>query len=143
MNLLEMSCVITQAYLFLTSMEAVRGQTPQRDRTLCDFNSWFIPQRQFSLQKIHQEMRSVMTLSIHSASISRILEPSPQGLISSLRYVEKKPYRVSLVCVLCPSRILKINDAKYFQSGRFKLCLNFAIFYSYITQHLGEQLNDP
>ena len=28
-------------------------------------------------------MRSVMTFSLHSASISRILEPSPQGLISS------------------------------------------------------------
>ena len=31
-------------------------------------------------------MRSVMTLSLHSASISRILEPSPQGLISSSLY---------------------------------------------------------
>ena len=35
-------------------------------------------------QRFHQEMRSVMTLSLHSVSISRILEPSLQGLISSL-----------------------------------------------------------
>ena len=34
MNLMQMSFVITQAYLFLTSMEAVRGQTPYSDRTL-------------------------------------------------------------------------------------------------------------
>ena len=34
MNLLQMSCVITYAYLFLTSMEAVRGHTPYRDHTL-------------------------------------------------------------------------------------------------------------
>ena len=118
----DMEADLIYWWSFWTSMEALRGQTPYSKRTLWHFNSWFIPQRQFSLQKIHQEMRSVMTLSIHSASISRILEPSPQGLISSLRYVEKKPYRASLVCVLCPSRILKINDAKYFQSGRFKPC---------------------
>ena len=34
MNLLQMSCVITQAQLFLTSMEAVIGHTLYRDRTL-------------------------------------------------------------------------------------------------------------
>ena len=33
-NLLQMSCVMIQAYLFLTSIEAVRGQTPYSDRTL-------------------------------------------------------------------------------------------------------------
>ena len=32
------------------------------------------------IPKIHQELRSDMTLSLHS---SLILEPSPQGLISS------------------------------------------------------------
>ena len=37
---------------------------------------------QFCLPKIYQEMSSVMTFSLHSVSISRILEPSPQGLIS-------------------------------------------------------------
>ena len=42
----------------------------------------FIPQRQFCLPKI-KEMGSVMTFSLHSATISRILEPSLQGLISS------------------------------------------------------------
>ena len=31
-------------------------------------------------------MRSVITFSLHSASISPILEPSPQGLISSYKY---------------------------------------------------------
>ena len=51
-------------------------------RTLC-VNVRFIPQRQFCLPKIQWEMRSVMTFSLHSASISWILEPSPQGLISS------------------------------------------------------------
>ena len=33
MNLLQMSCV-TYPYLLLTSIEAVRGQTPHSDRTL-------------------------------------------------------------------------------------------------------------
>ena len=43
MNFLQMSCVITWAYLFLTSMKAVRGQTPYSNRTLWHFNSMFDP----------------------------------------------------------------------------------------------------
>ena len=31
-----------------------------------------------------KEMRYVMTLSLHSASMSRFLEPSPQGLMSGI-----------------------------------------------------------
>ena len=52
--------------------------------TIWHFNTMFsfIPQRQFCLPKIQQEIWSGMTLSLHSASISRILEPSPQSLIS-------------------------------------------------------------
>ena len=41
------------------------------------------PQRQFCLPKI-QEMRSGKTFSLHTASISQILKPSRQGLISIL-----------------------------------------------------------
>ena len=41
MNLMQMSCVITYAYLFLTSMEAVRGLTPYSDLTLWHCNSTF------------------------------------------------------------------------------------------------------
>ena len=40
-------------------------------------------QHQFCLSKIHQGMISVIILSLHSASMSQILEPRPQGLISS------------------------------------------------------------
>ena len=89
MNLLQIFCVITWAWSFLTSevVEAVRGQKHHISAHTLALNVRFIPQRQFCLPKIHQEMRSVMTLSLHSDSISRILEPSPQGLISSLLYV--------------------------------------------------------
>ena len=54
-------------------------------RTLCHSNSLFGSslQRQFCLPKIYQERRSVMTFSLHSASISQIIEQSLQGLISS------------------------------------------------------------
>ena len=34
-------------------------------------------------------MRPVMSFSLHSASISRILEPSPQGLISSMEIIKE------------------------------------------------------
>ena len=69
-------------------MDAVKGQKRYISvHTLAlTLNVRFIPERQFCLPKIHQEMRSVMTLSLHSASISRILEPSPLGLISSLQF---------------------------------------------------------
>ena len=74
--------------LFLTFevVEAVLGQKHHTWAHTLALNVRFIPQRLFCLPKIHQEMRSVMTFSLHSASISRILEPSPQGLISSIIY---------------------------------------------------------
>ena len=82
MNLFKILCVVTWAWSFLTSevVEAVRDIICWR--TLWHFNSTF-PQCQFCLAKIHQEMRSVMTVSLRSASISQNLEPSLQGLISS------------------------------------------------------------
>ena len=43
MNLYKILCVVTSTWLFLTSMEAVRGQTPYRDCTLWHFNSMFSP----------------------------------------------------------------------------------------------------
>ena len=57
--------------------------------TIWHFNTMFsfIPQRQFCLPKIQQEIWSGMTLSLHSASISRILEPSPQSLISFFFFI--------------------------------------------------------
>ena len=83
MNLLQMSCVITWALSFLTSevVEAVRGQKHHISaHTLAlQLNVWFIPQWQFCLPKIHQKWDQIWL----SASISRILEPSPQGMISS------------------------------------------------------------
>jgi hypothetical protein len=85
MNLLQISFVITWAWSLLTSevVEAVRGQKHHISVHTLALNIRFIPQRQFCLPKIYQQMRSVMTLSLHSASISQILEPSPRGLISS------------------------------------------------------------
>ena len=84
-----MSCMITWGWSFLTSevVEADRGQKHHISARTLALNVWFIPQCQFCLPKIYQEMRSVMTFSLHSASISRILEPSPQGLISSILYL--------------------------------------------------------
>ena len=81
MNLLQMSCVITWTitwtWSFLTSevSEAIRGQKHHISAHILAllFNFRFIPQRQFYLPKIHLEMRSVMTFSLHWASISRIL----------------------------------------------------------------------
>ena len=73
MNLLQMSCVITCALSFLTSevVEAVRGQKHVSVHTLAlKLNVQFIPQCQFCLPKIYQEIVLVMTLSLHSASIS-------------------------------------------------------------------------
>ena len=81
MNLLQMPCVITWSWSFLTSevVETVRGQKYHiSGHTLAlRLNIRFIPQCQFCLPKIHQEMRSVITFSLHLASISWILEPSP------------------------------------------------------------------
>ena len=71
MNLVQMSCVITQTYLVLTSMEAVRGQTPYSDHTFCHFNLTFGP--------------------FHSASSA--YQKSPQGMISSIYYCIFIPYK--------------------------------------------------
>ena len=56
-----------------------------------------IPQCQFCLPKIRQEMRSYMSLSLHSAFISWILEPSPKGLIASRVFMSNPP------CILGPT----------------------------------------
>ena len=96
-----MSWVITLAWSFLTTevVEAVRGQKHHiLAHTLAlQLNIQFIPQCQFYLPKFQQEILSLMILSLHSASMSQILEPSPQDLISSAQYrssqsvvVEKK-----------------------------------------------------
>ena len=76
------------------------------------FNVRFIPQRQFCLPKI-QEMRSVVTFSLHSASISRVLEPSTQGLISSIIYSYGLHARY---CEGIPERFCQILCAK---SGKY------------------------
>ena len=79
MNLLQMSCVRTWAWSFLTSevVEAVRGQ---KLHFLANTLALLLNARLSHVRcQFYQEMRS----SLHLASISRILEPSPQGLISS------------------------------------------------------------
>ena len=60
-------------------MEAVRGQKHDISTHTLALKVRFILQHQFCLPKI-QEMRSVMTFSLHSASISG------KGLISSVLY---------------------------------------------------------
>ena len=62
MNLFQISCVIQGHDHFLPS-----------SLSACS-----------AYQIFTKKFLSVMTLSLRSASISRILEPSPQGLISSL-----------------------------------------------------------
>ena len=97
MNLLQMSCVITREWSFLTSelCRLLEAKNTISQRTLW-YNVWFIPPRQFCLPKIHQEMRSDLNFSLHSASISRILKPSPQGLISSVLYTLRlQPFMIS------------------------------------------------
>ena len=115
MNLLQMSCVITWAWSFLISefVEAVRGQKHHiTTQTLAQRSDH--PTAPVLLTKI-QEMRSVMTFSLHSASISRILEP--QGLISSVSYTWYKSLLVacssSLVDPICTSMYI---DSTLFQN---------------------------
>ena len=60
MNLLQMFCAITWAWSFSTS-EVVEAARDQKHHILAHtlvLNVWFIPQCQFFLPKIHQEMRS-------------------------------------------------------------------------------------
>ena len=89
MNLLQMSCVITWAWSFLTSkvVEAVRGQKHLGTLTQCLVHS------SAPVLLTKDSPRNLISddshcLSLHSASISQILEPSPQaqGLISSSEY---------------------------------------------------------
>ena len=75
--------VVTWAWPSLTSqvwglLEAKNTIFPH---TLWQFKSTFGSSH--STSSSYQEMRSVITFSLHSAFISRILEPSPQDLISS------------------------------------------------------------
>ena len=94
MDLFQILCVVIWAQLFLTSMvvEAIRGRKHHIwARTLVlKLNILFIPQRQFCLPKIHQEMTlcydSQPTFSLHILMI----EPSPQDLISSNTYISWK-----------------------------------------------------
>ena len=84
MNLFKILCVVTWAWLFLTSevLEAVRGQKHHISTHTLAFGS------SLSASSAYQRFtkKFYMTLSLHSASISWILEPSPQGLISSELY---------------------------------------------------------
>ena len=56
-------------------MEADKGQKHHilAHTSALEFNVGFIPQCQFCLPKIYQEMKSVMTFSLHSASISSFI----------------------------------------------------------------------
>ena len=60
MNLLQMCCMITKAYLFLTSMEAVIGQKPYSDGTLWHFNSMFCPSH--SASSAYQKKKKVIQM---------------------------------------------------------------------------------
>ena len=83
MNLLQMSCLITRAWSFLTSkvVEAVWGQKHHILTHTLHFNSTSCSS--LSASSAYQRFTKKCDVLWHSASISRILEPSPQGLISS------------------------------------------------------------
>ena len=78
----QMSCVITRAQLFLTSevVEAVRGH---KHHTLTQ--PLVHPSAPVLLTKYSPRNLISYDLSLYSASISRILEPSLQGLISNMQ----------------------------------------------------------
>ena len=90
MNLLQLSCVITWAWSFLTSevVEAVRGQKRHfLAHTLALLlNTRFIPQCQF-YQIFTKKWDQLWPSASFQPSYLEILEPSPQGLISSYQYV--------------------------------------------------------
>ena len=95
-------CIIRIKIYSITESCAFIAEIPDRSfRGICLFflsnfpgatfiqGATFIPDSKVtliesSLPRIHQKMRSVITFGLHSASIPRILEPSPQALISSL-----------------------------------------------------------
>ena len=80
MNLLQMPCVATWAWSFLTS-EVVEAKNIISECTLWHFISTFgFPQRQFCLPKI-QRIGSLMAFSLRLTSISQILQPSPCLLV--------------------------------------------------------------
>ena len=78
MNLLQMSCVITWAWSFLTTqvVEAVKHQKHLISAHSLALYHSVHPTAPVLLTKIHQEIRSVMTFSLLSASISQILVSS-------------------------------------------------------------------
>ena len=78
-------CSMGMVIFDFRGMENVRGQKHYLGAPFDTFTQRLAhPPVPFCIPKIHQEMRSVITFSLHSASISQILEPSPQGLISSV-----------------------------------------------------------
>ena len=78
MNLLQMSCVITWAWSFLIKAKNIISQ-----HTLWHFNSTF--GSSLSASSAYQRFNKKWDQLWLSASISRILEPSLQGLISSAK----------------------------------------------------------
>ena len=86
-NLFKILCVVTWAWLFLTSkvMQAVWDQKLHILGHILHINSMFgsYPSASSAYQRF-TEMRSIITFDLHSASISQILEPSLHGLISSI-----------------------------------------------------------
>ena len=109
-----------------------------------------IPQCQFCLPKIRQEMRSYMSLSLHSAFISWILEPSPKGLIASRVFMSNPP------CILGPTYLfichllrivikfwnvlLSIFYPIFFHEKlcQFCSCLFFSVFCLALKKHFFE-----
>ena len=88
MNLLQMPCVITWAWSFLTSevVETVRGQKHHISTHTLAFDSMFSASH--SANSAYQRFKKWDQLWL-SASISRILEPSPQGLFFSFIYCDE------------------------------------------------------
>ena len=94
-------------------MEADKGQKHHilAHTSALEFNVGFIPQCQFCLLKIYQEMKSVMTFSLHSASISSFI------IFSMLKKFIPK--------VLLPNCVkLHIFQFESIQSGGLKLSQN-------------------
>ena len=73
-----------------------------------------------------QEMRSVPTFSLHSASISRILEPSPQGLILGKCKVELQFFQGLFIYYVITCR----------EEGGQKMTISFAYFEGYINAYI-------
>ena len=110
MNLLQMSCVITWAWSFLTSesWRLLEAKNIISWCTLWHFNSRFGSSHSDSsaYQRFNQKWDQLW-LSVHSAYISRILEPRPQGLISSVLIIVSQQ-KISISFVSSFENILRL-----------------------------------